>query len=316
MMHMRSNNSYDISGFAYDHVISSFTNFVYLFMTVSAFGMCCGYYKRMLEDKANLTDFYSKRFKKILPFFGALVLLDVVISPSLNALYEAFADLTLLFGFLPDAGNITVIGVGWFLGLVFVFYICFPFFCVLLQNKRRAWMAFAVSLIYNFVCDSYFDVERNNILYSSCYFLEGGLIYLYRDKIESLNRWFGLGVVAASVALYYAAGFNIFTMLLVSAALLSYVTICVGGMQKSYILENRITKFISNISMEVYLSHMVIFRLVEKVGLNRMFGTGWMQYTITVLLVLTGTIIFSAVMQKVIKITEKKIDGVRVNINI
>ena len=58
-------------------------------------------------------------------------------SHSIEALYEGFADLTLMFGFLPNAGNISVIGVGWFLGLIFVFYICFPFYCVLIQNKRE-----------------------------------------------------------------------------------------------------------------------------------------------------------------------------------
>ena len=149
MMHIRANTNYKIAGLIYNTVIPSFTNFTFLFMTISAFGMCCGYYKKMLDHQLDLSQFYGRRFRKILPFFALLVLLDVVLSPSRQALYEAFADVTLLFGFLPNAGNISVIGVGWFLGLVFVFYLCFPFFCVLIQNKRRAWMAFAVSLIYN-----------------------------------------------------------------------------------------------------------------------------------------------------------------------
>lgn len=231
MMHIAANNTYDISGFIYNTMISSFTNFVFLFMTVSAFGMCCGYYHRMLENKVNLTDFYGKRFKKILPFFGVLVLLDLVMSLSVDALYEAFANLTLLFGFLPGAGNITVIGVGWFIGLIFVFYICFPFFCVLLQNRRRAWMALAVSLIYNFLCADYFDVNRTNILFCACYFIAGGLIYLYRDKIESFNRLAGLAAVVSAVVLYYVVGGNTATMLLVSVTLLSYAVIS-GGCRK------------------------------------------------------------------------------------
>lgn len=173
MMHMAANNSYSIDGFIYRRMIPSFTDFVFLFMTVSAFGMCCGYYKKVLENKINLSDFYTKRFKKILPFFACLVLLDVIISPSVSSLYEAFADITLMFGFLPNAGDISVIGVGWFLGLIFVFYLCFPFFCVLLQNKRRAWIVFIISLIYNFVCINYFDVNRTNILYSACFFIAG-----------------------------------------------------------------------------------------------------------------------------------------------
>jgi peptidoglycan/LPS O-acetylase OafA/YrhL len=229
LMHVAANNSYSISGFIYDPVIPSFTNFVFLFMTVSAFGMCCGYYERIINNKISFSDFYGKRFKKILPFFGLLVLLDIVMSPSIDALYEAFADLTLLFGFLPGAGNITVIGVGWFLGLIFVFYICFPFFCVLIQSKRRAWMAFVISLIYNFVCTVYFDVGRNNILYSGCFFLAGGLIYLYRQELMKLNRWIGLGVAAVSVVLYYLLRGNTVGCLLISVCWLSYAIICAGG---------------------------------------------------------------------------------------
>ena len=229
MMHVSANSGYNISGFAYDRVIASFTNFVFLFMTISAFGMCCGYYYSMLENKVNLTDFYSKRFMKILPFFSILVLFDVVMSPSLDALYEAFADLTLLFRFLQNSGNITVIGVGWFLGLIFVFYTCFPFFCVLLSNKRRAWLSFIISLIWNFACSSYFNVGRSNILYSSCYFFAGGLVYLYRGEISKVNRWVAIVLTATSVVLYYAIGANTVTMLLISILLLSYAVICAGG---------------------------------------------------------------------------------------
>lgn len=306
MMHVAANNSYNITGFVYNIIIPSFTNFVFLFMTVSAFGMCCGYYKKILDNKVDLTEFYSKRFKKILPFFGVLILLDLIVSPSLSALYESYADLTLLFGFLPNAGNISVIGVGWFLGLIFVFYICFPFFCVLIQNKQRAWLMFVLSLIWNFVCVHYFEVGRNNILYSACYFLAGGLVYLYRDKIGRLNRWIGLAMVVISVVLYYVIGENTGMLLLVSIVLISYAVICEGGGAKSLVLENKITKFISNISMEIYLSHMLIFRVVERLGVNRIGGNGWGQYVITAIWVTVGTTVFSAIMQKVIWIMASK----------
>ena len=58
--------------------------------------------------------------------------------------------------------------------------------------------------------------------------------------------------------------------------------------------------------MEIYLFHMVMFRVVEKLGLNRMFGTGWVQYAVTVILVLVGRVVFSAIMQRVIAIAEKR----------
>ena len=310
MMHIKANNDYAMSmsdgfsGFIYNTVITSFTNFVFLFMMVSAFGMCCGYYEKILHNKISISDFYGKRFKKIFPFFAVLVLLDVIISPSMGALYEAFADLTLLFGFLPGAGNITVIGVGWFIGLIFVFYLIFPFFCFLIENKRRAWISFGISLIYNFVCRGYFNVNRTNILYSGCFFLAGGLVYLYKNQIEEwfTNKlWIMFIGVAISVVLYYTVGNTAMTSLLVSVALLMYAEIRRGG-----VLENSITKFFSGISMEIYLSHMVVFRVGEKIGLNRIIGTGWLQYIFTVLYVIVGATVFAVVMQKIMGIVEIK----------
>lgn len=216
-------------------------------------------------------------------------------SPSVASIYEGFADLTLLFGLLPNAGGISVIGVGWFLGLVFVFYLIFPFFCVLIENKRRAWIAFAVSLIYNFVCANYFEVGRTNILYSACFFLAGGLIYLYREEIAKLNQWIVLGIAGCAVVLYYLIGGNAMMCLLVSCTLLIYAIIKRGG-----VLENRVTKFFSGISMEIYLSHMVVFRVVEKLKFTRILGNGWLQYVVTSVLVIAGATVFAVVMQKII----------------
>ena len=66
------------------------------------------------------------------------------------------------------------------------------------------------------------------------------------------------------------------------------------------ILENRVTKFFSGVSMEIYLSHMVIFRVVEKLWLNRILGNGWLQYAVTSVLVIAGATVFAVVMQKII----------------
>ena len=71
--------------------------------------------------------------------------------------------------------------------------------------------------------------------------------------------------------------------------------LCGGG-----VLENRVTKFFSGISMEIYLSHMVIFRVVEKLKINRILGNGWLQYIVTSVLVIVGATVFAVVMQKII----------------
>lgn len=230
MMHIKANNSYEISGFIYEEVISSFTNFVFLFMVVSAFGMCCGYCDKVLNNEISMESFYAKRYHKILPFFAVLVLLDVVMSPSKEALIEGLADITLLFGLFPN--NISVIGVGWFLGLIFAFYLIFPFYCVLTKNRKRAWIAFGVSVLMSYIFGSYFGIGRTNIVYCLPYLITGGLIYLYRNELEQFSRKYwrtALGSVIACVVLYYAIGGNTITILLVSDVLLIYALGNSGG---------------------------------------------------------------------------------------
>ena len=137
LMHILANGKYEASGFVFDQLIPSFTNLVFLFMMVSGFGMCCGYYQKFKEQKIGVGEFYTKRYSKIWPYFALLCVVDFVISPSKSALYEVFANLTLCQGLLPNM-NISVIGVSWTLAVIFVFYLLFPFFCFLLENKKRA----------------------------------------------------------------------------------------------------------------------------------------------------------------------------------
>lgn len=61
--------------------------------------------------------------------------------------------------------------------------------------------------------------------------------------------------------------------------------------------------------MEIYLSHMVIFRIVEKLKLNSAIGNGWLQYIFTVIVVIVGTTFFSVVVKRVIAMIEKKLNG-------
>ncbi len=299
MMHMASkdNNSYALNEYAAS-VISLFTDFVYLFMAVSAFGLCCGYYDKFLAGKVNLVEFYKKRYMKILPFFALVVLIDVAAEFSKNVVIEAIADISLSFGLYPN--NISVIGVGWFLGLIFVFYMIFPFFCALMHDKKSAWALFAVSLVLNYITGTYFGQGRKNIVFSFCFFVLGGLIYMYRGKLSKLKAYVTLPLLCAAVAAYYVnylAGWRnggTVAALLVTAAMLIFAITQSG----EKVLHNRFTAYISRISMEIYLCHMVMFRGIEKIGLNTRFGNGVLQYAVTTVLVTACAVVFAAVFRK------------------
>lgn len=119
------------------NVISFTGDFVLMFMMVSAFSMCCGYFERFrvygtstplsmnpgFMDSGvkpiNLNDFYRKRYKRVLPFFGLLKMIDVALCAAsehlhmtdtlIGELWEAFANFTLAFGLIPG-NDISVIG--------------------------------------------------------------------------------------------------------------------------------------------------------------------------------------------------------------
>ena len=297
MMHIQANNTYHLSGFIAEKMIPSFTDFTFLFMTISAFGMCVGYYVKVKSVKVNWLDLYKKRYMKVLPFFAVVVLMDIVFNHDLTSIVEAIPNLTLTRGFFPN--DIGQIGVAWFLGLVFVFYAIFPLFCAMLNTQKSGWLFFLVSLLLNFVVARFYEMGRQNIVYSLPSFVAGGLTYLYRDKVK--NWYIFLPFAILSIFIYYLIGGSAYTCFLVSTSFL-LLAISIGGY-------SRIVSFISGISMEIYLSHMVVFRLVKMMRLNIMFGNGWLQYFITVILVLVGAACFSVIVKKFIEIAEKKLVG-------
>lgn len=297
LVHMKSNGGYVLNPNTV-RIVDLCKTMLNLFFIVSAFGMCCGYYRRILDNKINLTSFYKKRFVRVLPYFAILVLIDVCMKPTMTKIYEGFADFTLMFGFVPQ--KLSVIGVGWFLGLIFIFYMIFPFFCVLIENKRRAWIVFVIACIWHFVAAEHFNLSIRNILFSGVFFVVGGLIYLYRDQIEKINRWLILGIVIVSAVACSMLNRNYWVSIVMLSALVMYA-ISVNN-SKFTILDNKVFKFIASISMEIYLSHMVIYRVVEKLGLVHKFGNGLVQYIVTVVMVLAGSIVFAFVLKKAIEV--------------
>lgn len=179
-MHVRVNGGYELGSLATEF-IGSWTHFVPLFLMISGFGMFCGYYERFKSGNIDLNSFFTKRYKKILPFFITLILIDVIMDRSLAHVVEGFTEATLVFGLLPN-NQPDVIGVSWTLGVIFLFYMLFPFVVYLCWNKRRAWMTFGISIVLSLICTFYYFTDkfvidgfsvRHNFLYCAPFFVGG-----------------------------------------------------------------------------------------------------------------------------------------------
>ncbi len=299
MMHVLANiGEKPSSNYLTSTLIPFFSDFTLLFMMVSGFSLCCGYYEKIKNGLITPNLFYKKRYLRILPFFALLCVIDLLIEPSKDTLAQVYANLTLCFNLLPEY-NITVIGVGWFLGVVFVFYMLFPFFVFMLDNKRRAWLSFVLSLILLFLAFEYFGApNRQNIIFDAPYFLIGGLLYLYRDKLAKLSgryKWCCIVSVVAVTILFFAtrrmvspkiAGF-----LLELGMFTVWFTYAIGSCE--CVLNNRLVRYLSGISMEIYLCHMLFFRVVEKIHLEKLIDDVNALYVVTYIFTLGGAILFS-----------------------
>ena len=309
MAHIYLNASYAL-GDGFEKFALFAVELVFLYMIISGFSVCCGYFEGIKNGSISVVRFYGRRYAKVLPFWSLLIILEVLLSPGKETLYEAFADITLLFGLLPNPA-IEVIGVGWFLGVVFVFYLVFPFLCFVLKSKLGAWCALGGSIIYHLLCIEYFFdrnhmpvgyYARTNFLYCMMFFVAGCILYLYRSNIAAFVKKYKIvcWLILPAVTLVFLWKDKFckqeYTYILLLVVWCCYAAYGIGATDKLF--NNKFVKVISKYSLEIYLSHMVVFRVLERIGLLYLFGNDTtvkrlLSYVVTFLIVMTGTFCFS-----------------------
>ena len=68
------------------------------------------------------------------------------------------------------------------------------------------------------------------------------------------------------------------------------------------ILSNKVMRYLSSISLELYLAQMVIFRFIEKLRLLYVFGDGYLSFIFVCLLTVGGLIAVIALWKLAVKL--------------
>ena len=147
------------------------------------------------------------------------------------------------------------------------------------------------ALMFNWLCANYFKTGRTNIVYDAIYFIAGGLIFLYQRELAefaSIHRVIAGAILLIATVAYFALGDNTLTMLFFCVAVLVYTLGCNRG-----VLVNPVAKFLGGISFEIYLCHMMIYRMLEKLHLVHLFGNNLLAYIFTSVAVICGSVVFS-----------------------
>lgn len=291
-------------------------------MLLSGFGMCAGYLDRFLTKNVDLERFYARRYGKILPFFAVTTAIGVVAEHSLRGVGEGIMELSLLYGLLPNNSNcFNVNGICWTMGTIFAFYLLFPFVSCMLRNRRRAWLSFACSLGIQALCEAFFMTDRfvveqflnrSNILYMMPVFLAGGLAYLYREGLSrwvARHQWIALAAcLALSVAFYLTPDeVHGYDLLDVKALVVFEMWLIYALGAKSILLNNRFVEFIAGISMEIYLSHMILLKGVHIFKIDRLLGDGIVSYIVTYIVLFAGTVAFVKVVDFILRFVRSRL---------
>ena len=77
--------------------------------------------------------------------------------------------------------------------------------------------------------------------------------------------------------------------------------------EKRKILSNKILTFIGKYCLEIYLSHMMIFRMLEKMHLTHVLPHEVTSYTAIYFMTVGGTLCFSVVVSNIINVALSRI---------
>lgn len=304
-MHILANTKYTLSGFIYDKMIPSFTHLVILFLMISGFGMCVGYLQKFIDKEIDLETFYVKRYKRLLPYYIFLIIIALIVDPSVTNFFDATIEITMIYGLLPN-NALNLIGVGWTVGVIFLFYLFFPAYSLLLKSKKRAWISFFISLWIALICRLYYFSDyyvnalftpRHSFLYCLPFFIFGGIVFLYKEQLKvfldkKILRFCAFLLICGEFLLYFLSSNQVNSYDIVfekNLILFGSILIYFVGIE-SKLMGSEILKFFGDMSMEIYLSHMFVFRAYEKLGILYKFGCGQLGYWIVCFLVLAGVV--------------------------
>ena len=131
-------------------------------------------------------------------------------------------------------------------------------------------------------------------------------LYLYREKVKSFNRWIIGAAAIAVVIFYFAISDSVYSLFAI------YVIFAMGGIALSgsvsrTIFQNRAVRFLASISMEIYLCHMFVYRVVEKMHLLHITGNEILNYVSVCIATICGAIVMSLVLKKIITFAGNKL---------
>lgn len=309
-MHVLLLGDYTINNFMYN-MIKPLSALIELFFIISGFSMCCGYYEKAKENQMDWTRFYISRYKKILPIFAIVVMIEAVFSWRFpDTLYEIIGDFSLLFSFMTNK-SLNLASLGWTLGVIFGFYLFFPWFVSINKNKRQSLFVLLFFYILHLAVAYYFIEPgfKNNVILWLYQFEIGAIIFFYKDEILKHRKAIRYITVALTIVYFVLRGMNLWIYEELNCVIFSFWVMSAVGC-KSKIVNSKIIFKLSQLSLSIYLVQMIVFRPLQKLNIIHIFSNDSVDYVITVIATFLGCVVLSECIKVFIKLTSSTMHSI------
>ena len=276
-----------------------------------------------IEKKINLTSFYVKRFKRIIPnlFFIVSVTYFVYLvfgPPDLSLWSETISSLFGVSNFYYIIQNIDYfnnifddpLGHTWSLGVEEQFYLFYPFliFFIFRFKKNRIFiLKISLSLIFIlslFTFENQLEVNPLVAFYFSPFrfweLIFGGILFFYNHKVVKSNL---ISFTALFLIIYLIFSQNNYDYFLLNVSIVFLAGIFITTFEKSLFIENKYFIYLGSISYSFYLWHLPVIFFFDLYFPNIYYFDILLSFIATILL---STLTFYYIEQKFRHIELKK----------
>ncbi len=256
-----------------------------IFFVISGYVISKGIYLRKLEDNFQLSDFYNRRFRRILPALMVTISLVLLAGFFLSSV-DAYKDLSISsiysalslsnFYFAGQTGYFSAASIEkpllhmWSLSVEEQFYLVWPLIFVTIIKKVRKdnlfLVLFVITMIFVFVSELWVIANTNYAFYMAParffeFLLGAGVVVAerkYSIKNATVNNILFVGglVICLAAILFYNENMRFPGVTALMPALSVAVMIYSGSTSRySRIFSNKIARFFGKISYSLYLVH-------------------------------------------------------------
>jgi len=266
---------------------------VQLFFVASAFTLFISYNNRSEKEGDHTNrNFYIRRFFRISPMYYLAALVYSIIFyyiPRYNdgkplVIWKVLANILYVNGMLPGAINYNPPG-GWSVGVEMLFYLCLPFLFARIKSYKSAIGWFVVATILSMILKlvirhvliahniDYKEPETWSLYYwfpnqFPVFFLGFILFFALRNFSlkNKLNTYglFALSTIVLAVTSYYMPVMdpNFVIPEHIVVAIFFTVNIFLLAQHPMVLFNNRVTRFLGEISFSLYLVHFIVVYLL------------------------------------------------------